>query len=176
MMILQTRTRGHAASVNRVVRFSVLVATSILVMACGNDALHSSNNKTAEAAPTTPETWQAMSRTATGITGDITVTPDKLVFGNGASLNIALVDQNDDGTLRLYQVTSKTNPVLLNGNLLCGRAPINYLTLEKVGNSRRADLSMTIYYYPGELRLADLSLQDQSDTTRTPCAIYNYVQ
>jgi hypothetical protein len=132
--------------------------------------------KTTWVLPKTPQTWQAMSRTATGITGDITVTPQRITFQNGASIEIQAVDQDLDNGLTLYQVLSKTNPVLLNGNQLCGQAPVDYLTLQQLGADRAADLSMTLYYYPDSLRLKDLPLRDQSDQTRTMCAIYNYIR
>lgn len=134
------------------------------------------SNKASWRLPTTPQTWQAMSRTATGITGDIIVTRDDIVFKNGASIQIKAVDQNFETGTTLYQVTSKNNPVLLNGNLLCGEAPVNYLTLQRSEPGQAADLSMTVYYYPETLRLRDLPLSDQSDTTRSMCAIYNYIQ
>lgn len=173
MMSIHSRSRDLFKSVTR---FSLLAATGILLTACGGDIFQPQADKAAEVVVATPQTWQAMSRTATGITGDITVTPSKLIFQNGASINIQRVDQNAEQGITLYQVTSKNNPVLLHGNLLCGQAPVDYLTLEKVGSGRSVDLSLSIYYYPGELRLADLPLQDQSSTTRTLCAIYNYVQ
>jgi hypothetical protein len=125
--------------------------------------------------PITPQTWRAVSRTATGVTGDITVTRDQIVFQNGASIQIKAIDQSLDTGTTLYQVMSKTNPELLNGNLLCGQDPVNYLTLEQLGPKRAFDLSMTVYYYPEELRLKDLPLRDKTDLSRTLCAIYNYI-
>ncbi len=125
--------------------------------------------------PKTPQTWRAVSRTATGVTGDIIVTRDQIVFQNGASIQIKAVDQNLEMGTTLYQVVSKTNPKLLNGNLLCGQDPVRYVTLAQLGTKRAFDLSMTVYYYPEELRLKDLPLRDKNDLTRTLCAIYNYI-
>ena len=125
--------------------------------------------------PTAPQTWRAVSRTATGVTGDITVTRDQIVFQNGASIQIKAVDQDLETGTTLYQVTSKTNPELLNGNLLCGQDPVNYVTFTQLGPKRAFDLSMTVYYYPEALRLKDLPLRDKNDLTRTLCAIYNYI-
>lgn len=125
--------------------------------------------------PTAPKTWHAVSRTATGVTGDIIVTRDQIVFQNGASIQIKAIDQSLDTGITLYQVVSNTNPELLNGNLLCGQDPVNYVTLEQLGPKRAYDLSMTVYYYPEELRLKDLPLRDKTDLSRTLCAIYNYV-
>jgi hypothetical protein len=125
--------------------------------------------------PTTPKTWHAVSRTATGVTGDIIVTRGQIVFQNGASIQIKAIDQSLDTGTTLYQVVSKTNPELLNGNLLCGQDPVNYVTLEQLGPKRAYDLSMTVYYYPEELRLKDLPLRDKTDLSRTLCAIYNYI-
>lgn len=166
----------HMHKLNRLGwRLSIGIATLVLA-ACQASTPTSTTAKTTWNLPTTPQTWQAMSRTATGITGDITVTANRITFQNGASIEVQAVDQDLDNGITLYQVVSKTNPVMLNGNLLCGQAPVDYLTLQHVGNGRAADLSMTLYYYPEQLRLKDLPLRDQSDLTRTMCAIYNYVK
>lgn len=126
--------------------------------------------------PTAPQTWRAVSRTATGVTGNITVTRDQIVFQNGASIQIKAIDQSLDAGTTLYRVVSQTNPELLNGNLLCGQDPVNYLTFTQLGPKRAFDLSMTVYDYPDELRLKDLPLRDKTDLTRTLCAIYNYIR
>jgi hypothetical protein len=125
--------------------------------------------------PTTPQTWRAVSRTATGVTGDITVTQDQIIFQNGASIQIKAIDQNLETGTTLYQVVSKTNPELLNGNRLCGQAPVDYVTLTQLGPKRAFDIAMTVYYYPDKLRLKDLPLHDKTDLSRTLCAIYNYI-
>lgn len=79
------------------------------------------------AAPAT-EHWTAASRTATGITGDIDLSPTKLVAaGKTFPLSVA-ADVAAFGTsggskpVRLLRVTREVNPVLLRGNTLCSPA------------------------------------------------------
>ena len=104
------------------------------------------------------------------------MTQDQIVFQNGASIQIKAVDQDLETGTTLYQVASKTNPELLNGNLLCGHDPVNYVTFTQLGPKRAFDLSLTVYYFPKELRLKDFPLRDKNDLTRTLCAIYNYIR
>ncbi|SDB31984.1 hypothetical protein [Bauldia litoralis] len=69
--------------------------------------------------------WVAASTTAMSITGDIEVSADKIVFETGASLGLKPVE----GEAHLFTLASATdNPVLLNGNTLCGsNAPPEYI-------------------------------------------------
>jgi hypothetical protein len=84
----------------------------------------------AAAAPATSQHWQAVSNTATSITGDVTFTPSRIVFANGKSLDIRSVSTGSishasstpHGTAKgfqLYEVLTKGNPKLLHGNVLC---------------------------------------------------------
>jgi hypothetical protein len=81
----------------------------------------------AVAAPAT-ERWTATSRTATAITGDIDLSPTKLVAaGKTFPLTVA-ADVAAFGTsagpksARIMRVTREVNPVLLRGNTLCSPA------------------------------------------------------
>ena len=81
----------------------------------------------AVAAPVT-ERWTATSRTATAITGDIDLSPTKLVAaGKTFPLTVA-ADVGAFGTsagpkpARVMRVTREVNPVLLRGNTLCSPA------------------------------------------------------
>jgi len=128
-----------------------------------------------------PTHWQAMSTTAMSITGDITLTNNRLTFSNQDFLAIEPVDRNAEDGQTLFRVTSKTNPELLNGNQICGNQPIDYLmvqvsegvtTGEVAGQS---DMQLKAYYYPEQLRLADLPLKDKDSLTHMMCVLYTYV-
>jgi hypothetical protein len=66
--------------------------------------------------------------TAISITGDVTISPDKITFGNGKSLPLAPAGsvpgfKGDDGkqvNATLFRVTVPDDPVLLSGQRLCG--------------------------------------------------------
>ena len=74
------------------------------------------------------EQWTAYSKTALSITGDVTLASDRITFGNGKSLPLAPAGdvagfKGDDGkpvNATLYRVTAPDDPLLLNGNRLCG--------------------------------------------------------
>jgi hypothetical protein len=74
-----------------------------------------------------PEVWEPASTTAMAITGRITLAPDRITFGNRASLPLEPAGEVTgflaDGqrvTATLYRVTEPGNPVLLRGSRLCG--------------------------------------------------------
>jgi hypothetical protein len=85
--------------------------------------------------------WQAISNTAASITGDITVTPDRIAFAGGQALILsqptALPRFRAEGSLvaaTRYRVASPADPPLLNGNRLCGGkgpTPVTYIVLWK---------------------------------------------
>jgi|SRR6478735_668191 hypothetical protein len=73
------------------------------------------------------EVWEPASTTAMAITGRITLAPDRITFGNRASLPLEPAGEVPnfmaDGqrvTATLYRVTEPANPVLLRGSRLCG--------------------------------------------------------
>jgi hypothetical protein len=123
-----------------------------------------------------PTHWGAFSRTAYGITGDITLTDTKLTFANQASLNLEPIEHDAQTGQTLFRVTTKLNPELLNGNFMCGGKPIDYIVVQVSGDvPGQSDLQLMAYYYPEQLRLSDLPLKDQNDLNRMMCALYTYV-
>jgi hypothetical protein len=78
------------------------------------------------------EHWTAYSKTAESITGNVTFSPDRITFGNGKSLPLAVAGTvagfetlGRRGQSTRFRVTSPDDPVLLNGNRLCGgRTPV----------------------------------------------------
>lgn len=123
-----------------------------------------------------PVSWQALSTTALGITGNITLSDQALTFANDAQLKLQLVQYDAPNGVSLYKVLNQTNPKLLNDNLFCGEQPVDYMTAAtSEGPGGQSDLQITAYYYPESLRLSDLPLKDKDDLTRSMCAIYNYV-
>lgn len=72
------------------------------------------------------ETWQPVSNTAMSITGKVIFTKHKITFQNGQSLPIKAASEDGiDG--QLYKVLKPADPVLLQGNTLCGRSTVKYL-------------------------------------------------
>jgi hypothetical protein len=152
-------------------RISLLAASSALLLAC---APSSQQRQTSTAAS---QSWAPLSTTATAITGQIELADQRLTFANGAYLPLALLEHDAQSGLSLYQVTSPDNPVLLNGNLLCGQKPVDYLTVQVTDAAAgQSDMQLTAYYYPQQLRLSQLPLQDQDDPYRSMCALYTYVE
>jgi hypothetical protein len=76
------------------------------------------------------EQWQVVGTTAMGTTGDVTFSPDRIAFGNGKALPLAAAGTVRDFEVHgkkvnatLYRVTAPDDPLLLNGNRLCGGRP-----------------------------------------------------
>ena len=119
------RTRPWPAISCVAVLFGALAAGGITTSARASDA---------------PERWTATSTTAISITGNITFSPGRIVFQNGRALPLAAVGRaaafrDADATLAatVYRVTTPADPLLLNGNRLCGGAahalPVTYLAI-----------------------------------------------
>ncbi len=70
--------------------------------------------------------WTAASTTAYAITGNIEIFADRIRFASGASIGIKPVGADRPG---VYAVSPPTNPMMLNGNFLCGREPPTYIVL-----------------------------------------------
>lgn len=92
--------------------------------------------------------WTATSRTATAITGDITTCPGTLSFGNGTKLKLQFVGNKKGSwafgsadSAMIYRVTPPSDPLLLNGNTLCGE-PVHFIALSPTGDGR---LGMTVF-------------------------------
>ena len=77
--------------------------------------------------------WVAASTTAMSITGDIEISADRIIFDTGASLDLRPVA----GVDHLFTLDPATdNPVLLNGNYLCGsNTPPKYIAFAQDGTS-----------------------------------------
>lgn len=79
-------------------------------------------------AATATERWRATSRTATSITGDIELSPSKLVaagktFPLAVAADVAGFETSGGPkSARIMRVTRDVNPVLLRGNTLCSSA------------------------------------------------------
>ena len=92
----------------------------------------------ASPAPIQPEDWQAYSRTAQAITGSVRFSPRQITFGNGASLPLQQIEPLPafktgigPGELTLYRVTKPANPVLLQGQGLCGK-PVTQIVVTRL--------------------------------------------
>lgn len=84
--------------------------------------------------------WLATSTASIAITGDISLKGDTLTFGNGANLVLTKVAERNGrwspvgGTLpgTIFKLSPPSDPVLLNGNTLCGmREPVSYIVLSE---------------------------------------------
>jgi hypothetical protein len=82
--------------------------------------------------------WSANSMTAISITGDITLSPTRITFQNGTSLDLSFVGEVSGFDLSLgefsygrpvreYRITRPKNVRLLRGNHLCGPKVPTYL-------------------------------------------------
>ena len=75
----------------------------------------------------TIEHWSASSTTAISITGNLRFEPKQITFYGGAKLALNAVGQsgkfkdgNDSVDAKIYKVSGPADPLLLNGNHLCG--------------------------------------------------------
>jgi hypothetical protein len=74
--------------------------------------------------------WDAFSRSAEGITGDIDLSSSRIVFQNGTALELSYVGsipgiiENTPGNLptQIYRILKPQNPILLHGNPLCDQS------------------------------------------------------
>jgi len=76
-----------------------------------------------------PQKWTATSTTAYAITGNIAISTDRITFQNGKVLLFSkvgkLVPFEDNGTsvdAILFEIQPADDPILLNGNRICGNA------------------------------------------------------
>ncbi len=121
------------------------------------------------AAPVT-EHWSATSRTATAITGDIDLSPTKLVAA-GKTFPLAIAaDVAAFGTsggpkpARIMRVTREANPVLLRGNTLCSPAA-RWIALYRSD----AGKGLTLAVFSGQS-------QPQVEDDPSLCATYYYTR
>ncbi len=114
--------------------------------------------------PGAPSTkWSAASTTAYAITGDISVSADSVIFGNGATIHITPVSPDKPQVFTL--VPPSSNPTLLNGNKLCGSTAPTFIAITRGGNA----LYMKVFVGPNVP-------QGRADPLPEPgtCATYNY--
>lgn len=118
------------------------------------------------ASPALADDLAALSTTASSITGDISFDDYEIVFENGEKLTFEdlIADQfTVDGKevpASVYSVKRSENPVLLNGNRLCGEAPVTY-----VASWLDGDVTM----------LAVFETPDAPESSESMCALYTYV-
>lgn len=97
---------------------------------------------TTQAAQADSHDWIATSTTAMAITGDILVEDGRIVFQNGAALELEALGPDRPG---LYRVSPSQNPVLLNGNRLCGDKPPAFVALAHSETSDSLAKSQNLY-------------------------------
>lgn len=123
----------------------------------------------AVAAPAT-EHWSATSKTATAITGDIDLSPTKLVAaGKTFPLSVAAdvkAFRASEGPkpARILRVTREVNPILLHGNTFCSPAA-RWIAVYRsdAGNG------LTVAVFSGEM-------QPQGEDDPSLCATYYYTR
>jgi len=153
-----------------------ILSVAALLTGCGLAPTSANHGNAVTSVFAEPTRWQAMSRTAMGVTGDVTLSDTKLTFANGDSIGLALLEHDAQSGQTLYRVTPPTNPALLNGNQLCGNQAVDYLVVQATGDQPgQSDMQLMAYYYPERLKLADLPLKDKDDIKRMMCALYTYV-
>ena len=99
------------------------------------------------AAAVAPEYWTALSRTAMAITGDVRFTPAQIVFQNRRAMKIAPVPRPRGfpaAATVLYRVMPPSDPVLLNGNRLCGARRVTYVLVSRT-RSPAGDVELSVY-------------------------------
>jgi len=130
-------------------------------------ALLVSSTAVSFAAPAT-EHWSATSRTATAITGDIDLSPTKLVAAGKTFPLAVAADVAAFGTsggpkpARIMRVTREANPVLLRGNTLCSPAA-RWIALYR----SEAGKGLTLAVFSGLTQL-------QGENDPSLCATYYY--
>lgn len=115
--------------------------------------------------------WEALSNTATSITGDIQVADGAITFGEGTRLGIA-ADGSATGTWggqqasvegAIFRLSPPADPELLNGNKFCG-LPDNKATYVVLAP---LDGGLSLIVYTGDAK---------PTPDADPCAIYNYAR
>lgn len=109
------------------------------------------------------DVWKADSDTAKTVTGDIAIGTDRIVFANGESIRLVPVE----GRPGVFKVDPPANPVLMNGNRLCGEQDVTYVVLALGGNDA---LFMKVFEGPSAPAEAVADPEPQEGT----CATYNF--
>ncbi len=117
--------------------------------------------------------WNAMSTTAISITGDIRISAEEIRFENGATLRLATTDR--PGVMR---VAKPANPVLKNGNVLCGREPPTFVVFGREERTESLDGSSMLYFkiYNGKEIPPSSDAIGMESKGRGFCALYNYTR
>lgn len=161
---------------NRLAKLALAFATSATLVGCGVTGQSPTPAPKEVSVFPNPTTWQPLSTTASGITGEIILTDKQITFANQKTLALEPIEHDADTGQTLFKVTDNTNPKLLNGNLLCGLKPVDYLVVQTSGDvPGQSDMQLMAYYYPEALRLSDLPLKDLDSLERQMCALYTYV-
>lgn len=114
--------------------------------------------------------WQAYSKTAMSITGDVTVTDRAVEFTDGVTLPWVFVgtDTGDWDLTRqslegaIYKLTPPSDPTLRNGNTLCGSA-VSFIVL---ANDKPDTLVMAVF----------TSISAPKPTSDDLCATYYFTR
>ncbi len=85
------------------------------------------------------ERWDAVSRTATAVTGNVVFSPDRILFKGGKTLTLApagtIPNYEINGQIvpgAVYRLTRPEDPKLVGGNRLCGSGkPVSFLVVTK---------------------------------------------
>jgi hypothetical protein len=119
------------------------------------------------------ERWQAVSRTATSITGDVLFSSDRIAFKGGKSLGLtpagtisgfAINGQVVPGAI--YRLTRPEDPKLVAGNRLCGSgSPVSYLVVTKPKPTFGDKAPRSLSVFTGDA---------PPSSAATTCADYNY--
>ena len=111
------------------------------------------------------DTLLATSTTAMAITGDVEMDDFSMVFADGTRLDFdelvgdSFVVDGETVNASVYSVAAPMDPVLLNGNRLCGSGPVTYVA------SWGAD---------SDVAVAVFDTQDIPGSDADMCALYYY--
>ena len=110
--------------------------------------------------------YTAVSTTAMGITGDISMDDFSMTFANGASLTFSelvadhLEVEGKDVPASVYRVEKPADPELENGNRLCGSGKVSY-----VASWGESDTDMMLAVFTGD---------EPPTSDEQMCASYSY--
>ena len=91
--------------------------------------------------------WLAYSKTAMSITGDVFFTPSRIAFQDRKWLAIR---RESRGAYDTYRILSHTNPILLNGNTLCGgMSSPSFVTVRYGRNTSSTETTVETAFYTG---------------------------
>jgi len=117
--------------------------------------------------------WTATSTAASGVTGDLSIQDNRIVFSNGASIAISPVGPDRP---EIYRVDPPANPQLRNGNRLCGVNAPTFVVLGRNENSLDLAQSDSLYlkiYDGSEIPPASASV-GPTPNGQGLCAVLNY--